>query len=301
MRLIRLCLFGLAAVLLFVSCASGPKNTAFYAPTSNEFDALAPGGTAYFYVDVPGMRPVLDRASLGNITGTQARDVLDMTDSSVIGVYPREDRRSFMVSAEGSYPSFRSSVSMTFSSAWKKIKSHTGAKYWRSEKQNLSMAVSSKKALLSDGDPFVTVPGAVAPEGFFELRQNAVMAGWVDNAGTPINKFLSDMGIPIQLPADRILFGFYKGPGPYPPENPLYEGVLYIEVPTVSQARAVIAIFGFARAMAVDIDDSDAGRIIKSLLSNTPILDGTTIKLKTGIMNADGIALLFNMFPIYSK
>jgi hypothetical protein len=233
----------------------------------------------------------------------EAADVLDRTQSGVIGIYTEEESgRRFMVFADGNYPTFWSSISMTFSPAWKKIKSDTGIKYWRSEGQNISLALSSQKAFVSDGKLFTAEQASVeVPENFSGIRQTAVMAGWVDKAGEKINPFLAGMGLPIQIPADRMLFAFYKA-AESSLENRLYDGTLYLEVPTVSQARAVVTILSFASMMAGAIDDSQAlGKIVKSLLLNSPSQEGTAIKLNTGILSAEEITLLFSIFSIYSR
>jgi hypothetical protein len=302
MKQFHLCLIPAFLIILFVSCATGPKNISFDAEQPvNEFADLPANGNAYLYIDVSEMRPVIDNISLGNISGSEAKDVLDRTDSGVIGMYPEESGRRFMISSDGKYPTFWSSVSMTFSSAWKKIKSETEIKYWRSEEQNLSLALSSQKAFLSDGTLFAAEQNVEVPENFSAIRQSAVMAGWIDKAGEKINPFLVSAGLPIQIPAERLLFAFYKA-AESSMENPLYEGILHMEFPTVSQTRAVIAILNFAGMMAGAIDDSHPmGKIFKSILLNPPALDGNTIKLDAGIMTAEEITLLFNLFPVYSK
>ncbi len=151
MKQSRLYLSALVFIFLFVSCATGPKRTEVDdllrdKEPPHEFAELVAGGTAYLYIDVSEMRPVLDNMSLGEMSGAEAKDVLDMTETGVIGIYPEESGRKFMIAADGNYPVFWSSIAMTFSSAWKKIPSGTGVKYWRSEKQNISLALSSKKA-----------------------------------------------------------------------------------------------------------------------------------------------------------
>ncbi len=319
MKFLRLCLLAFVLIILFVSCATGPKRTEVdelfrdKAPP-HEFAELAAGGTAYFSVDVSEMRPVLDNISFGDMNGSDAEDVLNMTETGVIGIYPEESGRKFMIAANGNYPVFWSSIAMTFSSAWKKIKSDTGVKYWRSERQNLSLALSPQKAFVSDGEPYVEMSvlrTAVVevPENYFEIRrssvigdlifevpQTAVMAGWIDKAGTKINPFLANIGIPIQIPADRLLFAFYKVTES-PPENPLYDGIIYLEVPTVSQARAVVTILGFARNFAAAIDDSQPiGKILTLLLSNQPRFEGTIIKLHAGTMSSEEMILLLSLF-----
>jgi hypothetical protein len=294
-----------------MSCATGPKysdrDVDSDEPLLNEFAELAAGGNAYLYLDVPAMRPVIEHIELKNISGANSdtEKILDKTESGVIGVYPEESERSFMVSANGKFPVWGSSVAMTFSPVWKKVTSETGIKYWRSEKQNLSLALSSQKAFLSDGLPFQkisewTTAVVEVPENFSEIRRSAVMAGWINQAGEKINPFLADIGIPIQIPADRMLFAFYTV---VPSPIPLYDGTLYFEFPTVSQARAVTTILSFTRLIildAVDVSNTDdsqtLGKILKSLLSNSPVLDEASIKLKTGNMNADEISFLFNMF-----
>jgi hypothetical protein len=296
-----------ATIILFISCATGPKNVSFDEQQPvNEFADLPAGGNAYFYIDVPEMRPLLENINLADTNVADTSKILDMTESGVIGIYPEESGRKMMASANGSFPVFQSSFAMAFSPAWKKIKSDSGIKYWRSEEQNLSLALSSQKAWVSDGVLFPAEQTSLTelsrsvevPENFFAIRQTAVMAGWVDKAGTKINALLFNVGVPLQLPAEQILFGFYKAKESSA-ENPLYEGTLCLEVPTASQAKGLMTIFGFARMMSDIIDDSQQiGKIIKSLLSNAPSLDGTIIKIDTGILTVDEILTLFHLFSV---
>jgi hypothetical protein len=310
MKLFRLYFVAAVAIVFLVSCATVPKRTSVDESWQNEFAGLAEGGSAYVYVDVSEMRSVLDNINLGNRNGSDAKEIFDVTSSGVIGMYPEGSERSFMISSNGNFPVFQSSIAMTFSSAWQKIKSETGIPYWHSEAQNLSLAISSQKAFVSDGKLFEkSFVSAEVPESFskirqrfvaehvgFEIAQKSVMAGWIDKAGEKINPFLAASGLPIQIPAERILFAFFKVPNSLP-ENPLYDGMMYIEVPTVSQAKAIITILGFASISAGGIDDSQTmGKILKSILSQSPSLDGTMIKLNAGILSAEEMSLLFNMF-----
>jgi hypothetical protein len=303
-------------LLVLASCATGPRKAEPPGPGQDDFALLPPGGTLYFAVDVPQARPILDLVSLGDLSGKDAAAVLDRTGSAVAAVYGEGEPRSFLAVLRGGYPRFRSGLSFAFSPAWKKARSATGARYWRSSSYGLSLFLDADRALVSDGDPFSPPPGAEPPEGLAELRRGALLAGWLEDAGTPISQFFAQIEIPIQIPAKRALFGVYalsrgpasEGAGPSgnagDPEEPVYEAALRIETPSASQAKALVSVISMARLFMAGGASPGAGSplaLAAALFANPPVQEGPFLLIHTGAMDARGIALLFNMFSVYSE
>jgi hypothetical protein len=286
--------------MFLASCATNPKT-----PPVNEggdFAALAPGGMAYFFIDVPRSRPLLEFISLGGFSGKDADEFLDKTDSAVVAAYPPESGRSFLVAARGKYPSGRLSLSFAFSSAWKKIPSAAGSSYWRSNRNGLSVFLNSRRALVSDGDPLVPAPGTEAPVVFEALRRDAFLAGWTDDGGASINRFLMLLEIPLQIPAERILFGIFDAPEGESGKD--YEAFLRIETPSVSHAKGLLAVFSLTRifmAGLTPVDEEDPLTLAAALFAHVPTQEDAALIIRTGSLKPQGIALLFTMLSLYSN
>jgi hypothetical protein len=289
-------IFGL---LFLASCATAPKT----APVDGgDFSALAPGGTAYFSINVPQARPLLDLISLGGFSGRDAGTLLDKTDFAVAAVYPPESGRSFLAAARGNYPSGRIGLSFTFSSAWKKRPSAAGASYWRSDRDGLSVSLNSRRALISDGDPLITPPGVEPPPAFAALGRDALLAGWTDEGAAPLNRFLALLEIPLHIPADRIFFGIYDVPEGEKGED--YEAFLRIETPSVSQARALATIFSLTRVFMAGLtpeDEEDPLVLAVALFTYAPTQEDAALLIRTGSLKPQGITLLFSMLSLYSN
>ncbi|MDR2486234.1 MAG: hypothetical protein LBD55_12700 [Treponema sp.] len=294
--------FVISILLAFTSCATGSKGYNAALDTQDAFAALAPGGAVYLYMDVPKARPILNSISLpgtGGMDSKQVARVFDRTVSAVAAYYPKTAPRRFLAAARGSYPNFQAAMSFAFSPSWKKQRSQIGDSYWYSAKERLSVSLSPNRAFVSDGDPFVPVPGAAAPEGFASFQQEAVMAGWLDDAAAPINQFLASMELPIEIPGGQVLFGVYQS-------SDRYEARIRLETSSASQARGLAAIIGMARLFIPPpypgkADSLDPIRLAGLLFANPPDQEGIYLNLHTGVLSEKEISLLFNMFSIYSN
>jgi hypothetical protein len=169
-----------------------------------------------------------------------------------------------------------------------------------------------------------------APDTLAELRWEAVLVGWLSNAGVPINNFLSAAGIPIRVPTDRVLFGVHRFVAPDPegetadtddgddgggdgdqtippgsdPGTPLYVLRLRVETENANQARALAALLAFIRVFMESQDiqaDVEYLETLRPLLANPPSQDGADLAIQTEPMGAREIALLFNRFAVYSQ
>ena len=202
---------------------------------------------------------------------------------------------------------------MGFSRDWKKVKSDTGNRYWHSQGNNLGVALGSGLAFVSDGDPFAPGAGSdPAPKGFEEFRRSCVLSGWLNNPADSINRFISNLGIPLQMPAEDLFFGAVKAPADRDsPGKEEWDLVLKIRTPSASQARSLLSLFAFAR---IFIRGAAAGGEQREGISsmspmeaavlffaNAPEQEGEFLIMRMRSLGADRIALLFTMFSVYSS
>jgi histidinol-phosphatase (PHP family) len=294
-------------IIVLAACASAPRTLTEALAVGDDFALLDPGGLAYLSLDIPQSRPVLDLISIGGLGRGQAAQTLDMTDTAAAAVYPPEDGRSFLLAARGRYPSSRLRFSLGLSSSWKKTRSKTGGRYWRSEENKLSLYVEPQYALISDGDPFPHTGGVRPPEKFAELSEGAVLAGWLPDAESLINRFLSGMQIPLAIPADILIFGVYPGPAgaeETDAANPKsrFFAKLRLELPSPSHVSALVSMISLIQSfIAMDAAGEERLPLAKILFANAPIPENSSLILASSALAAEEIALLFNMFSIYSR
>ncbi|GHT79902.1 hypothetical protein FACS1894130_10020 [Spirochaetia bacterium] len=297
----------LAAVLGFLaSCATAPQRVVDYTDASREFGVLDGGALVYFSVDIPAARPILDLVSFGGTSGKQAAQILDRTETAVGAAYPPESGRRYLLAAQGRYPKSGIDFSLTFNPSWKKLKSDRGIRYWHSERDSLSLLIEPRYALISDGGLFAGPGRVTVPDAFWNIREGAALAGWLEDAAVPINRFLGQLEIPIQVPADRLIFAVFPEAGP-----PLvYSALLRLETPSVSQAKALASMVSMIRLFvgrppanrpSVEGSADSLPDLIAALFANTPVQDDTALILKTASLDAEAIALLFTMFSVYSN
>ncbi|GHV87550.1 hypothetical protein AGMMS50255_8460 [Spirochaetia bacterium] len=317
----------LFAALLFVlgSCATTPR-AALLPPDSPEIEylPLAPGAVVYVFADMDGARPLLNRIGPGGISGGQAAEILDRTRYAAAAMYPAESGQNIQAVAWGNYPSTRAQFAFTFSKDWKKHKSAEGKSYWYSGRNGLSVALSPGQAFVAMGaagggqnkknplDPFASSPGTASPEGFAEFCRGAVLSLWLENPAAPLDRFLSEMNLPLQIPAEQLLVSLHPVPAEEPqqeaaPGETSYEAHLRIKTPSLSQARAMLTIFSMARLFASSVATASPSvappsmtALLPILFANPPVQDGAFLNVRTAPMDSGEIALLFGMFSVYS-
>jgi hypothetical protein len=300
----------LIPALFLAACASVPPP-----PPGGDagFAALPPGGLVYFALDVPASRPLPDLIVLGGYQGAALSTLLDMTDSVRAAVFDGAGERRFYLRARGRYPSFQTGLSFIFSPLWKQTPSPGGGRYWRSGENRLSVALNSREALVSDGDPFSAGEGPEVPAALEEMSPGAVLLGWIPHAGDyaarllrgAFGPFSAGAELPIQVPADRLIFGVYTSAAPALGAEPFFDLVLRIETPSESHARGLFSLMGMIRLFAAGQDSGGppagpgSGFPAGPLLAAVPVRQGSALILRAGELRAGDIALLFNMFSVY--
>jgi len=293
---------------LLVSCASAPKISS---PADENALALLPvGARVYLWADTVRARPLLDVLSFQGVSGKNAAQVLDNTKSAAVAVFSddktseKNNSRQFFIAALGNYPRFKANLSFTFSKSWKNQKSSTGGNYWYSHADNIALVLGDKLALVSNTDPLAAFSAASAPEGFAAFNHGFALAGWMNDSAEYINVFLASMGIPLQIPAEDFFFGAKKE------DEDLWDLIFKIKTPSAIQARSLITLFSIARLFvmrAANTQGEATGEPLSPqqaaalLFANTPELDEAYLTLRIDSLDADKIALLFNMFSIYSN
>jgi hypothetical protein len=294
-------------VLVFFSCASGPKVSLPEGVEGVdevlELYILPAGGRAYIWVDTVEARPLLDILPVGGLSGKDMARILDSTETAVAAVFPEGEDRRFFLAATGNFPVFAANISMTFSRDWKKQKSPNGSSYWYSKGDGIALALGSSLALVSNADPYAAFTSETPPPGFAEFRRGFALAGWMPNPSETVDNVITSMGVPLQIPAEDLFFGAS-------PNAELWEPVFKIRTPSASHARSLLALFSIARLFiqrgligqgAESSSFMSPQEAAALLFANTPEQDGDFLILRMAPLDASRIALLFRMFSIYSE
>jgi len=269
---------------------------------------MAEGADLYISAEVASVRPILDSLALGGMTGAELKDFLDMSNVLTAAVFPSAGGRHFYAAASGNFPSGRGGLFFSASKDWETKLSASGMPYWYSDRSRLSISLSSKDAYLSDTDPFVPPPGAQVPEALPALQKGAVLSGWMNDPAPALKRIVSAFGVPIEIPANRIVFAVYPAEtdtaskkSNKADEAAQYSAVLRFETPSAAQANALVRIFTLARiglAFADFSQNKDMEMLVKAFFSENPKADGSALILATGVMKGSDLALLFNMMSV---
>jgi hypothetical protein len=124
-------------------------------------------------------------------------------------------------------------------------------------------------------------------------------------AAEAINAFFAAREIPLQIPAEQVLFGIHRfsqtDEGPSEGEGAEYEITLCLETPSENHVQGLAAIISMMRLfMTGAFEADDPFNIIMSLFALPPVRNGTDLILHSGPLDAAEIALLFNLFSLYS-
>jgi len=291
----------LTLFFLLASCATAPKPDSFYEGRSG-FGLMPEGAVLYLSAEVQSVRPILDSLVLGGMSGAEIKDFLDMSDALTAAIFQNPGEQHFYAAATGKFPSVSGGLFFSASKDWEKKTSASGMLYWYSGRSKLSVSINARAAYLSDTDPFVGPPGARIPEALPAMQKGSVLSGWMNNPSQAINKLVAAFGIPVEIPADRFLFGVYKESSGKATEETQYNAILRFETPTSTQAAALVRIFAMARmgiALADFSEHKEMETLAKAFFSNNPTQDGSALVLQTGTMSGKDLALLFNTISVY--
>jgi len=277
---------------------------------------LPAGGRFYLWADTVIGRPLLDALSLDLLDNRRVVQMLDSTGTAAAVVFAEGEDRRFFLAATGNYPRHRANFSFAlFSRDLKRQRGSGGNSYWFSRSNNFTLSMGSNLLLVSDADPFGDFEREVQPPAFAEFHRGQVMAGWLNNPSETINSLLATMGVPLNIPAEDFFFGATRLPASGSDAGGSitapWELAFRIRTPSASHARSLLSFFSVASIFvqrAPGEGPSFAGRDSISpqeaaslLFSSMPQVDGEFLTLRIGSLDENSIALLFNMFSVYSR
>jgi hypothetical protein len=302
--------------IMLVSCATAPRASIPAEGEGRELYFLPGGGKVYFWADTVKGRPLLDVLSFEGMSGKDAGRVLDSTDRAAGVLFEEGEGRRFFLAATGNYPSVRAGLSLSFSKGWKKLKSVTGKRYWFSGGDKIALALGSDLVYVSDADPWdissANLSGDEIPPAFMGFLPGLVLAGWMPDPSESINRIIGSLGIPIELPAEDLFFGAALKPQPVAgasaDDNEIWELVFKIKVSSASHARSLLSLISLARMFMQRgaVQQTRTGAISPQeaaglLLANAPAQDNEYLSFRTAPLSGSRIALLFEMFSVYSN
>jgi len=292
-------------VFFLFSCRTVP-------PTPYEEDRYIPleaGAVVYIFADVTAAKPILQLLPIPEMNNRQVRQMLERTHTAAAAIFPQESGRRFQLVSQGNYPSFRAGIALRCNRHWRRFNSDEGHRFWHTSTGMLSLVLNSRQAFVAawtddtPGDPITPAPGVRYPEGLGDFRKGAVISFWLENPGPRLNSIFDTMGIPLQLPAERIFASLFPAEA-----EQKYEALIRMRVPTAIQARGLLTLFSIARNFAappMERDAADYGlRSINELLAavlfaNPLTLNDRDLNIKTAALSEQEIALLFSLFSIH--
>jgi hypothetical protein len=273
---------------------------------------LEPGASAYILMDVQDTKHFIETPD------KYLQQIVDSTRYAAAAFYISNDTRRYHLAAWGSYPSSRAKMALGANKDWKKMSSGvTGWEYWHSEKDRLSVAMTSNQVFVSAArsnepvDPFPAGAGTVIPESFNEFRRGAVFSCWLENPSALIGQRMAEMGITLNIPAEQVFFSIFPVSGKTDSAaGRQYESVLKIEFSSESQAAFLVPLLSFARgylSLLADPPDAEKGEGISAIFStlmsllfaNPPVQEGKSLIIKTNAMDSENISLLFKSFSLW--
>jgi hypothetical protein len=301
--------------IMLVSCATAPRASIPMEGEGRELYLLPGGGKVYLWADTVKGRPLLDVLSFEGMSGKDAGRILDSTNRAAGVLFEEGEGRRFFLAATGNYPRVRAGLSLSFSKGWKKLKSATGKRYWFSGGDKIALAMGSDLVYVSDADPWeissANLSGDEIPPAFMDFLPGLVLAGWMPDPSESINRIIGSLGIPIELPAEGLFFGAAMKPQPAgasPDDAEIWELVFKIKVSSASHARSLLSLISLARMFMQRgaVQQTRTGAISPQeaaslLLANAPAQDGEYLSFRTDPLSDDRIALLFEMFSVYSN
>ena len=276
---------------------------------------IEPGGIVYVLVDFDRARPVLGLLSFRGVDSgdRQFRRMIDSTGFATAALYQWRSEEGytgtrFRLVAGGRYPAGWARLAMRCGRAWRGTRSPYG-RFWSSDEGMISLGISRREAHVSSFlhrepvDPFYSGGGTEVPAGFTAFSPGAAVALWLENPGTFLNERLTEMRIPLEIPAEQLFAGLF--PVPYVPAGngagitggPFYELHLRITVASEMQAAGFATVITMARAfLAPAPEETGAAALVSILFANPASADGRNINLRSAPLSASEVAALINGF-----
>jgi hypothetical protein len=329
---------GACILLILAACASVPKAPEFPLDGPLPLDG---GALVYLVTDVSLARSFLDMFSIEGLGKAETAQVLDLTRYAAAAVFPPDSGRRFQAAAWGNYPSFRARLALTGDRGWKRGRAAAGSFWYSAERNAaLAFNGTQAFAVLGTtgtgaanpvpapaAGPYAQGPGVPVPQGFSAFREGACLALWIENPADPLGRFLEGLRLPIRIPAEELLAALVPldppeesgpleaprtRPQPGTPEpqaaGPGFAGALYeirlrIKTPTEANARTLMTLFSTARLFLPQAARTapETFELLSLLFARPPVQEGAYLTVRTAPVNEGDIALLFNLFSVYSR
>jgi len=278
--------------IIFISCQTAPKTLDI--SLDDGYLPLEGGASVYLIAEQDAL-PVLKQIMFNDINNKQIQQMIDQTTLAVAAVYvtPNEETGKstsrYRLTAWGSYPASRAKMAFGSSKDWKKQRSAlSGYDYWHSPQNGLSIALTGRIALVATAaaeeeppDPFSAAPGTEIPEDFDVFREGSILSCWLTDPGPAINKKIAQMGVPLEIPAQRLFISLFRL------DEQKYIAHLQIQLPSASHAGMLTVMFAFARNF-----------LPPELSANLPEQDGNNLNITTAPLTVGEIALLLKTFSL---
>ncbi|MCL2196580.1 MAG: hypothetical protein FWB77_03085 [Treponema sp.] len=281
----------LLLIIICASCQSMPgvtgvlRDDAAYAP-------LDSGAGVYLFAHAKEARSIIEILPIDELKDRQTRQMLDMTDFVAAAVFPAKSGRRFQLTAWGRYPASNAGTALNSNKSWEKITAAEGYTYWYSKSNSLSLALNNKQAFAvstlnkTPAEPVAALPGIEIPQGFNDFRRRAPLSCWIDNPAPALVKILSEAGIPVRFPVQKLFFNLFQ-------TGDKFEAVIRLQFENASQARGIAAVLSLAGGFV----SKDPGMMIAALLlANPPVQSEANVDIKTAVLNKDELQVLLNYF-----
>jgi hypothetical protein len=180
--------------------------------------------------------------------------------------------------------------------------------------------------------PYAQEPGINIPEGFNGFREGAPLALWMENPAGFLDRFLGALRLPIRIPAERLMAALSVLPSAEPSAKPpaglpalpkagpdtdpqnsrdsdagtQYEIRLRIKTPSETSARTFLTLFSTARLFVFRSGglgemNQETLKLLNILFARQAEQQGAYIILRSPSLDENDIALLFNLFSVYSQ
>jgi hypothetical protein len=299
----------LAATIIFLSCKTTPQTPdPFVTPAAGV--PLESGALVYALVDVNGGRPIVDLIPIQGVSPKQAGLVLDKTDSIAAALYGPASERRFQLAAWGDFTPSQGGLIFGMNKDWKKMRCPSKHPYWYSKSNRMSVAMGKRQAFVTrlngaaPAHPCTHSAGTEMPAGFREFTRGSVMSCWIDNPGTTVNEFIEKLGIPLSVPAVSFFISLFPNDEKSGMADSMntYEASVRIETSNATQARALVRIITMARFLTNGFSVGGVLQpVIQFILSNDPVQDENTIRMKTEPVSTREMALLIETILLYSR
>lgn len=312
-------ILGLLALVLVLlgqtSCATVPAA----APKGEmvPFGDFPPGAAVLFYGDIQRSRSLITELyRLGSVKALQRvpQKSLDYAGQIYGALYKEGAQQRFYAIASGRFPVFQTNFSLIFNPDWKQ--KHSGSlSYWRSEKDGLSLMISSRKVTITDGKPELISSGTPGEPSYGNLTVRAEELSdsnfylVFNSPESLVKKFMGGLGAigaEFQIPLKQISLKVYPAsePGTYAMQarfdtaSPSYGKALGALLMLASRFMQPIT-----QDMIQEGDPAHSDQILQQigalLFSERPTVAGPLVLLTSKPMTEAELTLLLHRLLVY--